>query len=66
MLFVKGKELEMLKTICWNPDNYNMFGFEALNKIISNGGVISACQDKDIRAIDIDSSKDLERVNEVL
>jgi len=66
MIFLKGKELEMFKDICWNPNNYNMFGFEAINNVISGGGMISACEHKDAKVIDIDSSKDLERVAHVI
>lgn len=66
IIFLKSRELDIFKKICWNPDNYNMFGFEAINEMVSNGGVISACSDDDARIIDIDSSKDLEKVREII
>jgi len=66
MMFLKGRELNMFKNICWNPENYNMFGFEAINEMITNNGVLTACEDEAAKVIDIDSSKDLEKVAEVL
>ncbi len=66
MTFFKGRELKMLKQVCWNPSNHNLFGFEAINNILSMGGNFIACSDAKARAIDIDTSKDLERVREVI
>jgi choline kinase len=57
--FFRGKELKLLKSICWNRDNQNMFGFEAINEIVSRGGRIRTCGSKEAKAIDIDSSKDI-------
>ena len=66
MIFLKGKELEIFKKICWNTDNYSMFGFEAINDLLSMGGIVNVCHHKDAKAIDIDSSKDLEKVSQIL
>jgi len=66
ILFLKGKELKMFKEACWNPENYNMFGFEAINKVIEQGGDIIACSNEKAKVIDIDSSKDLEKVSNIL
>jgi len=64
--FVKGRELRLLKQICWNPNNYNMFGFEAINHIISNGGKLKGCHDPKARVIDVDTNKDLEKVRSII
>lgn len=66
IIFLKGKELKMFKNICWNPENYHMFGFEAINKVIENGGNIISCSDEKGKAIDIDNSKDLEKVSSII
>lgn len=66
MIFLKGRELAQFKEVCWNPDNYRMFGFEALNEVIEKGGLINACYHDDMRAVDIDSSKDLEKVKDII
>lgn len=66
MIFLKDKELSMFKEICWNPDNYNMFGFEAINLAINNGANFLACQNVKAKVIDIDNSKDLTRISEII
>lgn len=57
-----GHELKVLKEICWNPQNYNLFGFEAINKIMQYGGKFKVRTEKDLKVVDVDSSKDLELV----
>ena len=64
--FFKGVELEMLKKISWDKENYNMFGFEAINKILSQGGKFKCILNKNAKCIDIDSSKDLAYVGEII
>jgi len=59
--FFKGRELKILKEICWNPSNFNMFGFEAINQILSRGGKFVSCVDPKANIIDIDTNKDLEK-----
>ncbi len=66
MIFLKDKELSIFKEICWNPNNYNMFGFEAINLAINNGANFLACQNNKAKVIDIDSSKDLSRIPEII
>jgi len=66
MVFLKDKELQLFKETCWNPSNYNMFGFEVLNEVVAAGGTFNCCSHSKARVIDIDSSKDLERVSEVI
>ena len=66
MVFLKGNELKIFKKICYDRDNQNMFGFEAINKTMSQGGVFHYSGHDKARVIDIDSSKDLERVSEVI
>lgn len=64
--FFTGKELAILKQICWNPCNKNLFGFEVINKIISNGGKMNAILNKKAKVIDIDTTKDLEGIGGIL
>ncbi len=59
--FFKGRELKLLKEICWTPHNFNMFGFEAINQIINNGGKFTSCSDPGVTILDIDTNKDLEK-----
>ena len=61
-----GKELELLKLLCWEDKNYNKFGFEILNLIIQQGGTFQCVSDSSIKIVDIDSSKDIQRASEIL
>ena len=57
--FFVGRELEMLKQFTWNPDNERLYSFEAINHIISAGGVFRAITPQGIKTNDIDTSKDI-------
>lgn len=59
IVYLTGKELELMKRIAWNRDNGKMFGYEALNLILDQGGKIKEHKPKAGKAIDIDSSKDI-------
>jgi len=60
IVYLTGKELQLAKEICWQNVNYNMFGFEMLNKIIANGGNFKIFKPYKIKVNDIDSVKDIE------
>jgi len=62
--FFTSKELAMLKRICWNSENYRMFGFEAINQIISARGKFKSCENDEVKVIDVDSLKDMSKVHE--
>ena len=66
MAFFKGRELEMLKEICWNQENYKMFGFEAINKILDRGGKFKCVEASQCNCMDIDNSKDLNQVRNII
>jgi len=57
--FLKGKELNLLKSICKNRERQRMYTFEILNEILDNGGVISTIEPEGMIIKDIDSSRDL-------
>ena len=61
-----GKELELLKQLCWNEKNSTKFGFEIINQIINKGGVFKCVYNSEMKIIDIDSSKDIQRAKEIL
>lgn len=58
--FFTGLELKLLKQFCWNPDKYNLFGFEAINEGILKKGKFKAVGPEGIKIVDVDSVKDLE------
>ena len=64
--FFINKELRILQSICWNNNNYNKFGFEAINDIISRGGKFAAHSPDKMKLIDIDNYKDLETASKLI
>ena len=61
-----GKELELLKQLCWDEKNDTKFGFEIINQIINKGGHFQCIQNPNIKIVDIDSSKDIQKAKEIL
>tara|TARA_Y100000593_G_scaffold44441_1_gene84823 strand:- start:5355 stop:6038 length:684 start_codon:yes stop_codon:yes gene_type:complete len=61
-----GKELELLKELCWDGKNNNKFGFEIINLIIERGGKFKCIENDKIKIIDIDNSKDILKAKDVL
>ena len=61
-----GKELELLKDLCWEEKNYKKFGFEIINEIIKQGGEFQCIQNNNIKIIDIDYSRDIQKAKEIL
>ena len=55
----KNYELELLKELCWDKRNYRKFGFEIINRILDRGGAFECIRHKDIKIVDIDTSKDI-------
>ena len=60
------KELDLLKQLCWDDKNNTKFGFEVINQIIERGGQFCCIHDPDIKIIDIDSSKDIQKARDIL
>ena len=61
-----GKELELLKDLFWEEKNYKKFGFEIINEIIKQGGEFQCIQNNNIKIIDIDNSRDIQKAKEIL
>ena len=61
-----GKELQLLQQLCWDEKNYTKFGFEIINQIIHKGGLFQCIQNPNIKIVDIDSSKDIQKAKEIL
>lgn len=66
IMYVTGRELKLLKNITWNKENERFFGFECINEIINNHGKFLIHKPKDGKITDIDISKDLEKVINIL
>lgn len=66
ILYLTGHELELAKQICWSPQYFKMFGFEMINKILSNNGEFKLCKPYKLKINDIDCIKDIESVKNIL
>lgn len=66
IMFLTGKELSMFKTVVWNRDKDKLFGFEAVNEILARNANIAAQSPKNMKIIDIDSSKDLNNIKNII
>lgn len=64
--FLQGQELQLMKEFAANQDNYQCFGFEAINYIIAQGGKIRSFHPNNAKAIDIDTSLDLKKIKDVI
>ena len=60
------KELKLLKRLAWEEKNQNKFGFEIINQIIEQGGKFKCISNKNIKIVDIDNSKDIQKAKEIL
>jgi len=64
--YFQGKELAYLKEIVWNRNNNRLFGFEIINKVIEKGGRFKCDYIKDIKIVDVDTSKDIQKARQIL
>lgn len=64
--YVMGREFNLLKSIAWNREKDKLFGFEAMNEIINKNGILHDHSPKNMKIIDIDSSKDLANIKKVI
>lgn len=65
ILYLQGRELHMFKHECQNRRNSKRFSFEIINSIIEQGAKIKCIVDKNIKVVDIDTSRDLIRAEEL-
>lgn len=65
IVFLQGKELHLFEQIAMNPDYSNWYGYEVLNKVIEKGGKIFATEPLGMQLVEIDTPKDMEKLNEI-
>ncbi len=64
--YFTGFELELLKKFATDK-NYNMcYGFEIINQILGLGGKFAVYSNPRMKIMDIDSSRDLNRIEEII
>jgi len=64
--YFQGEELDYLKEVVWDRTNNKLFGFEIINKIIEKGGRFKCDYIEDIKIVDVDTSKDIQRATQIL
>jgi hypothetical protein len=55
-----------MKTIAYDKQKEKLFTWEAINEIMERGGSFMAYSPRGAKSVDIDSSKDLEKIGNVL
>jgi hypothetical protein len=60
--YLSGEELEIFRKICFQQETSQWLGYEALNYIIKNGGVLSAVFPAKMNIVEVDAIKDLEKL----
>ena len=64
IMYLTSKELSLFKKLTFGRQKEKKFCFEIINEILNNGGKFKCIQNDDIKVIDIDTSKDLQKAQE--
>lgn len=64
--YFTNKELALLKEFCGQEEYKNYYGFEIINKIVDSGGTFTVYSPKRMKITDVDYSKDLDKVEDIL
>jgi choline kinase len=66
MVYMRPPELELFQTIIRNQRmSSQWFLYETLNRVINNGGQFQVYKPNDLKIVDVDRSKDLEKAQQV-
>jgi choline kinase len=66
IVYLTAKELLLFKKLTWNKQSDKKFCFEIINEIINQGGKFKCLVNKNIKIMDIDTSKDLQKAQEFI
>ena len=66
VLYLTGKELRLFKKLIYNKQNDKKFCFEIINEVMNQGGKFKCIMNDNIKIIDIDTSKDLQKAQELI
>ncbi len=61
--YLRGRELDLFKPICYNEDAVRWFGYEALNGMLEKGGILETHEVSSAHVIDLDTQQDLQKLN---
>lgn len=66
IVYLTGRELGLFKQVAWHVQSRKWFGYEALNYVIENGGDIRGIEPSNMRIVEIDSSRDIEKARQIV
>jgi choline kinase len=66
IIYLTSRELTLFKKIIWNKQTDKKFCFEIINEVINQGGKFKCIVDEQIKVMDIDTSKDLQKAQEFI
>jgi choline kinase len=66
VVYLTGKELSLMRNIAYNKQKEKLYTWEAINEIIHNGGEFMAYCPKGSKSIDIDSSRDMDKISQII
>jgi choline kinase len=66
MVYLTSKELTLFKKLAWSKQSDKKFCFEVINQIVSHGGKFKCIMNDNIKIMDIDTSKDLQKAQEFI
>ena len=66
IVYLHGDELSLFRDECNDINNHMCFGFEIINKVINNGGIFTPIHNKKIEFVDIGSTKDFSKAENIV
>ena len=66
IIYLTSKELTLFKKIVWSKYKDKKFCFEVINEILNHNGKFKCIVNNDIKVMDIDTSKDLQKAQEFI
>ena len=66
IMYLTGRELSLFKKLSYAKSNSKKFCFEVMNDVVNAGGRFDCIQDENIKVMDIDTSKDLQKAQEFI
>lgn len=65
IVYLRDKELRLFKNIAYDKQKEKLFGFEMINEVLTKGGEFNAYCPRGSKCMDIDSSKDIEKIGNI-
>jgi len=66
VMYLTSRELTLFKKFVWSKQTDKKFCFEVINDVINSGGKFKCIKNDDIKIMDIDTSKDLQKAQEFI